>query len=179
MTTTSDTPLKRFSAFWLTLGLFFLFGLAALVFGVLTSAEDEASAADQANAERRLAILDLVNEEQAKGLAPLETETARQVPPQEAFAVVAKKLLSQKPVAVRDERQIDPAVAAAANAATAEAQDTTDSQGADAEATAPGTEEDSSTQDSTPGTPAQGASEGTEPAPSPVSEPAQPSDSPA
>jgi hypothetical protein len=36
-----------------------------------------------------------------------------QVPPEEAFEAVAKKLLAKKPVAVREERHRDPALAAA------------------------------------------------------------------
>lgn len=124
MNSTSDTPLKRFSAFWLALALFVLFGLIALVFATLPS-EDEATAADKANAERRLAILATVNEIQAEGLAPSESENTKQVPPREAFEVVALQLLNKKPVAVRDERQRDPAAASAESAQEPEESDAT------------------------------------------------------
>lgn len=167
MTPISDTPLKRFSAFWLTLGLFFLFGLAALVFGTLAGDSDEASAADEANAERRLAILETVNEEQAKNLAPLEAEDSKQVPPAEAFKMVSKQLLTRKPVAVKDERQRDPAIAAAASAATEPAGEETPSK----EKT-----EDSSKK---PASDSPSERDAQQPAGSPATEQPQPTDSPA
>lgn len=120
MSSSADTPLKRFGAFWLTIALFLGFGIATL-FLVPLFGQDEVTEADKVDAERRLAIKAQVEEAQAQGLALVKGETTAQVPPSEIFGKVAKSLVSTKPVAVKEERHRDPdAVAQAATETTPE-----------------------------------------------------------
>ena len=108
MSATNDTPLKRFTAFWFVLGAFLLFGIIALILAPL-SRMPEVTEADEANAVRRLAIKEQVEAEQVKHLERVETEDKVQVPPKEIFSMVASKLVSSKPEAMKTELFRDPA----------------------------------------------------------------------
>lgn len=136
MSATNDTPLKRFTAFWVVLGAFLLFGILALLLAPLANTS-EVTAADAAGAERRLAVRALVEEEQAKNLARTESGGQLQVPPAEVFSFVGAKLASAKPAAVKDEKFRDPAAVAAEAAAEAPAEEATPAETAPAEAVVP------------------------------------------
>lgn len=119
MPATNDTPLKRFTAFWFVLGAFLLFGIIALFLGPMVSTP-EVTAADEAGATRRLAVRDLVEQEQAAYLARAEKGDKLQVPPAEVFSLVGAKLAATKPQAVKDEKFRDPAAVQAEAAEPAE-----------------------------------------------------------
>ncbi|GHC58413.1 hypothetical protein [Roseibacillus persicicus] len=123
MSATNDTPLKRFTAFWVVLGAFLLFGIIALILAPLTNTP-EVTAADEAGATRRLAIRELVEEEQAKNLAMVENGDKIQAPPAEIFGKVGAQLASIKPQAVKEDRFRDPALVA--EEAPAEQEDASD-----------------------------------------------------
>ena len=135
MTATKDTPLKRFTAFWVVLGLFALFGILAFIVG-LSSKTPELTAADKAGAERRLAVRAEVDAAQAANLAYKEEGASVQAAPSQIFASFGKKLAASKPSAVKEDRHRDPSVPAeetpaadesASEAASAEAPVTSDS----------------------------------------------------
>ena len=107
MTATKDTPLKRFSAFWLVLGLFALFGVLAFIVG-LSSQVDEETPADKAGAERRLAVRAEVDAAQAANLAYKEAGSSVQAEPSQIFASLGKRLAASKPEAVKEDRHRDP-----------------------------------------------------------------------
>lgn len=107
MTSKNDTPLKRFTAFWVVLGLFALFGILALLVG-LVSSSPEVSAADKAGAIRRLAVRAEVDSAQAENLRLVESADAVQAPPEMIFASFGAKLVQTTPQAVKEERHRDP-----------------------------------------------------------------------
>ena len=118
MSKTTDTPLKRFTAFWVMLGAFLLFGILTLIIFPFGKT-DEVSPADEASAKRRLSIRYTVEEEQAKNLARVESGDKVQVPPAEIFSLVGSQLTETKPKPFQDEKYKDPAVLKAeAEAAT-------------------------------------------------------------
>ncbi|MBK1834898.1 hypothetical protein [Roseibacillus ishigakijimensis] len=104
MSAPTDTPLKRFTAFWVTLGAFLLFGIIALIFAPMSNSDD-ATAADEAGAARRQAVREAVDAAQAEKLAFVEGEETAQVPPSRIFAQVGAKLAASKPAAVKTEAQ--------------------------------------------------------------------------
>lgn len=108
MPATNDTPLKRFTAFWLVLGAFLLFGIIALILAPLANTS-EVTAADEEGAKRRLAIRETVDAEQAKNLSRSEAGDKLQVPPAEIFSFVGAKLASAKPKVMKNDLYRDPA----------------------------------------------------------------------
>ena len=120
MSATNDTPLKRFAAFWFVLGAFLLFGIATLFIAPLARTS-EVNAADEAGAERRLAIRETVESEQAQYLARVEKGDKLQVPPSEAFSFVGTKLIQSKPKPFKNDAFRDPSlIQAEAEAGAAE-----------------------------------------------------------
>lgn len=111
MSAPNDTPLKRFTAFWVVLGAFLLFGLIALILAPFANTS-EVTAADEAGATRRLAVRELVEEEQAKNLVFVEQGDKVQAPPAEIFAMVGAKLASTQPQPMKEDRFRDPALVA-------------------------------------------------------------------
>lgn len=116
MTAKNDTPLKRFTAFWVVLALFALFGVLALIVGLL-SKSPEMTAADKAGSDRRLAIRAEVDAAQAANLKLVENGTSIQAPPELIFASFGSKLAQSKPQAVKEERHRDPSLPAPAEVA--------------------------------------------------------------
>lgn len=108
MPATNDTPIKRFTAFWVVMGAFLLFGIIALILAPLTNTS-EVTAADEAGAKRRLAVRELVDAEQVKNLSRVENGDKLQVAPAEIFSLVGAKLASTKPAAMKNEMFRDPA----------------------------------------------------------------------
>ena len=122
MSATNDTPLKRFTAFWVVLGAFLLFGIIALILAPLANTS-EVTAVDKAGAESRLAVREVVDAEQAKNLSRVENGDKLQVPPSEVFSLVGAKLVSSKPVAMKKDLFRDPAILKAEAASKAAAED--------------------------------------------------------
>lgn len=120
MTSKNDTPLKRFTAFWVVLGLFALFGILALLVGLVSSGP-KVSPADQAGATRRLAVRAEVDSAQAANLQLVESAESVQAPPELIFASLGAKLAQSKPEAVKEERHRDPRLSAPAESASPEA----------------------------------------------------------
>lgn len=108
----NDTPLKRFTAFWVVLGAFLLFGIIALILAPLANTS-EVTAADEAGAERRLAIREAVDAEQAKNLSRSENGDKLQVPPAEVFSLVGSQLAGTKPTTMKNDLYRDPAAGVA------------------------------------------------------------------
>jgi len=101
MSVPKDTPLNRFVAFWIVVGLAFLF----IVFGLILTpmlSYGEAEAAETEGNERRLAIREEVDQSQSEQLAEYD--------PKIVFEAVGKDLLSRKPAAVVDEAQKVPVI---------------------------------------------------------------------
>ncbi|MDP0489530.1 MAG: hypothetical protein Q7Q71_00600 [Verrucomicrobiota bacterium JB023] len=102
MSQANDNPLKRFAAYWVAIGIFAAFGLAAVLLAPIFG-QGETTAADEKNATRRLAIREEVDAAQASQL---------EVSPSSVFESVGARLVASKPQAVRTEKQRDPKLVA-------------------------------------------------------------------
>ncbi len=80
------TPFARFRYFWWTLGIFAVFGIAALIFNLLSGPTADINSYDD---ERRLGVRQDVDNEQAKLFPDFK--------PEDTFAIVGKELLESKP----------------------------------------------------------------------------------
>lgn len=110
MSSSSDNPFVRFTAFWWALGVFSLFGVLLLVAKLFTSDTEEANPLEEAAAVKRYETRAAVDAAQAAGLGYKEVEKGKvvQVPPAVVFSHVGETLLAKKPEAVRQDTQIVP-----------------------------------------------------------------------
>lgn len=110
MSSSSDNPFVRFTAFWWALGVFSLFGVILLVMKLFTSGSSGTDPLEEAAAVKRYETRSAVDAAQAAALGYKEVEKGKtvQVPPSVAFEHVGKTLLGSKPVAVETDAQIVP-----------------------------------------------------------------------
>ena len=110
MSSTSDNPLTRFSAFFWALGVFSLFGVIVLALKLFSSDTTGSNPLEEAAAAKRYEVRSAVDAAQKAGLAYKEVEKGKvvQVPPHDVFAHVGSTLVSQKPAAVENDAQIIP-----------------------------------------------------------------------
>lgn len=110
MSSSSDNPFVRFTAFWWAIGVFSLFGVLLLVTKLFTSDTEEANPLEEAAAAKRYETRAAVDAAQAAGLGYKEVEKGKvvQVPPSVAFEHVGKALLASKPAPVEKPEQIIP-----------------------------------------------------------------------
>ena len=110
MSSSSDNPFVRFTAFWWALGVFSLFGVILLVMKLFTSGPSDTNPLEEAAAVKRYETRSAVDTAQAAALGYKEVEKGKtvQVPPSVAFEHVGKTLLSAKPEAVKQDTQIVP-----------------------------------------------------------------------
>jgi mono/diheme cytochrome c family protein len=110
MSSTSDNPLTRFSAFFWALGVFSLFGVIVLALKLLSADTTGHNPLEEAAAAKRYEVRAAVDAAQKAGLAYKEVEKGKvvQVPPHDAFAHMGETLVSQKPAAVENDAQIVP-----------------------------------------------------------------------
>jgi len=104
-----DTPLVRFGAFWLALGIFLIFAVIFAVFSLINNTPQTDLEADAAKA--RYETKAKVDAAQAANL-PHEAIAA-------AIPKVAKELVASKPAAVEKPEQLVPGLQPAANPAAA------------------------------------------------------------
>jgi mono/diheme cytochrome c family protein len=110
MSSSSDNPFVRFTAFWWALGVFSLFGVLLLVTKLFTSDTEEANPLEEAAAVKRYETRATVDAAQAAGLGYKEVEKGKvvQVPPPVVFDHVGQALLATKPTPVEKPEQIVP-----------------------------------------------------------------------
>ncbi|QJE97416.1 c-type cytochrome [Luteolibacter luteus] len=110
MSSSSDNPFVRFTAFWWALGVFSLFGVLLLVTKLFTSDTEESNPLEEAAAAKRYEMRTTVDAAQAAGLGYKEVEKGKvvQVPPTVVFKHVGETLLAGKPEAVKQDTQIIP-----------------------------------------------------------------------
>lgn len=110
MSSSSDNPFVRFTAFWWALGVFSLFGVLLLVIKLFTSDTEEANPLEEAAAVKRYETRATVDAAQAAGLGYKEVEKGKvvQVPPPVVFDHVGQALLATKPTPVEKPEQIVP-----------------------------------------------------------------------
>jgi mono/diheme cytochrome c family protein len=110
MSSSSDNPLTRFSAFIWAAGVFSLFGVIVLALKLFSSDTSERDPLEEAAAEKRHEVRKAIDEAQAAGFAYKEVEAGKvvQVPPHDVFAHLGKSLVSEKPVAINKPEQIIP-----------------------------------------------------------------------
>ena len=110
MSSSSDNPLTRFSAFFWALGVFSLFGVIVLALKLFSSDTSERDPLEETAAEKRYEARKAVDEAQAAGFAYKDVEPGKvvQVPPHDVFAHLGKSLVSEKPVAINKPEQIIP-----------------------------------------------------------------------
>jgi mono/diheme cytochrome c family protein len=110
MSSSSDNPFVRFTAFWWALGVFSLFGVLLLVTKLFTSNTEESNPLEEAAAAKRYETRGAVDAAQSAALGYKEVEKGKivQVPPSVAFEHVGKALLASKPGAVTQDTQIVP-----------------------------------------------------------------------
>ena len=110
MSSSSDNPFVRFTAFWWALGVFSLFGVLLLVMKLFTSNTEESNPLEEAAAAKRYETRGAVDAAQTAALGYKEVEKGKvvQVPPSVGFEHVGKALLSATPVAVKQDTQIIP-----------------------------------------------------------------------
>lgn len=110
MSSTSDNPLTRFSAFFWALGVFSLFGVIVLALKLFSADTTGRNPLEEAAAAKRYEVRATVDAAQKAGLAYKEVEKGKvvQVPPHDVFAHVGSTLVSQKPAAVEKPEQIIP-----------------------------------------------------------------------
>lgn len=98
MPASNDTPVKRLKAAVVVVGIFLIFGIVALVLGLNSPNPDEPTAADEAGAERRLAVREEVDAAQAGLLSRVDLGEGKvQVPPSEVFSLVGTQLVASQP----------------------------------------------------------------------------------
>ncbi|MCW1885411.1 cytochrome c [Luteolibacter flavescens] len=110
MSSTSDNPLARFSAFFWAVGVFSLFGVIVLALKLFSSDTSEHNPLEEEAAKARYEFRKTTDEAQAAGFAYKEVEKGKtvQVPPHDIFAHLGESLVSQKPAPVKDDAQIVP-----------------------------------------------------------------------
>lgn len=110
MSSSSDNPLTRFSAFIWAAGVFSLFGVIVLALKLFSSDTTESNPLEEAAAAKRAEIRKTIDEAQAAGFAYKEVEAGKvvQVPPHDVFAHLGKSLVSEKPAPVAIDAQIVP-----------------------------------------------------------------------
>ena len=110
MSSSSDNPFVRFTAFWWALGVFSLFGVILLVLKLATRDTTETDPLEEAAASKRYETRAAVDAAQAAALGFKEVEKGKvvQVPPHVAFEQVGKELLAAKPAPVEKPEQIVP-----------------------------------------------------------------------
>jgi mono/diheme cytochrome c family protein len=110
MSSTSDNPLTRFSAFFWALGVFSLFGVIVLALKLFSSDTSERDPLEEAAAAKRKEIRQTIDDAQATGFAYKEVEKGKvvQVPPHDVFAHLGQALLADKPAPVKQDAQIIP-----------------------------------------------------------------------
>lgn len=110
MSSSSDNPFVRFTAFWWALGVFSLFGALLLVTKLFTSDTEESNPLEEAAGAKRYETRAAVDAAQAAGLGYKEVEKGKvvQVPPTVVFHHVGETLLAKKPEAVKQDNQIIP-----------------------------------------------------------------------
>ena len=89
-----DTPIKRFSSLWVGLFIVLSFGIAALIVGPILSNSEIEDEVLQAEYDIRLEIKKEIDKAQAEQLIYKEAGETAQVPPQAAFPLTSKQLLS-------------------------------------------------------------------------------------
>lgn len=121
MSSSSDNPFVRFTAFWWALGVFSLFGVLLLVTKLFTSDTEESNPLEEAAAAKRYEMRTTVDAAQAAGLGYKEVEKGKvvQVPPTVVFKHVGETLLAGKPAPVKQDTQLIPGSPSAVNAANA------------------------------------------------------------
>ena len=110
MSSSSDNPLTRFSAFFWAVGVFSLFGVIVLALKLFSSDTAEHNPLEEAAAAKRYEVRKTVDAAQGAGFGYKEVEKGKvvQVPPHDVFAHVGKSLVSQKPAAIQTDAQIVP-----------------------------------------------------------------------
>jgi mono/diheme cytochrome c family protein len=110
MSSTSDNPLTRFSAFFWALGVFSLFGVIVLALKLFSSDTSERNPLEETAAAKRYEVRKTVDEAQKAGLGYKEVEKGKvvQVPPHDVFAHLGSSLVSQKPAPMAVDAQIVP-----------------------------------------------------------------------
>ena len=110
MSSTSDNPLSRFSAFIWALGVFSLFGVIVLALKLFSSDTSERNPLEDAAAAKRYEVRKTVDEAQSAGFGYKEVEKGKvvQVPPHDVFAHLGSSLISQKPAGVVNDAQLVP-----------------------------------------------------------------------
>jgi mono/diheme cytochrome c family protein len=110
MSSTSDNPLSRFSAFIWALGVFSLFGVIVLALKLFSSDTSERNPLEEAAAAKRYEIRQTVDAAQKAGFSYKEVEKGKtvQVPPHDVFTHLGSSLVSQKPAPVSMDAQIVP-----------------------------------------------------------------------
>jgi mono/diheme cytochrome c family protein len=110
MSSTSDNPLTRFSAFFWALGVFSLFGVIVLALKLFSADTSERNPLEEAAAAKRYELRQTVDAAQAAGFAYKEVEKGKvvQVPPHDVFAHLGQSLISEKPSPVAVDAQIVP-----------------------------------------------------------------------
>ncbi|MEK7950593.1 c-type cytochrome [Luteolibacter soli] len=110
MSSTSDNPLTRFSAFIWALGVFSLFGVIVLALKLFSHDTTGKNPLEEAAAAKRYEVRAGVDAAQKAGFAYKEVEKGKtvQVPPHDVFASLGEKLLSEKPAPVAVDAQIVP-----------------------------------------------------------------------
>jgi mono/diheme cytochrome c family protein len=110
MSSSSDNPLVRFTAFWWALGVFSVFGLTLLAVKLVTGGSEKPDPLEEAAAAKRYEIRSTVDAAQDAAFAYKEVEKGKvvQVPPHDVFAHLGKSLVADQPVAVAKPEQIVP-----------------------------------------------------------------------
>ena len=110
MSSSSDNPFVRFTAFWWALGVFSLFGVLLLVAKLFTGDTEESNPLEEAAASKRYETRAAVDAAQSAGLGYKEVEKGKivQVPPAVVFEHVGKALLEKKPAPVELDTQVVP-----------------------------------------------------------------------
>lgn len=110
MSSTSDNPLSRLSAFFWAVGVFSLFGVIVLALKLFSSDTSEHNPLEEAAAAKRYEVRATVDEAQKAGFGYKEVEKGKtvQVPPHDVFAHLGETLVSQKPAGVEKPEQIVP-----------------------------------------------------------------------
>ncbi|MCW1926021.1 cytochrome c [Luteolibacter arcticus] len=110
MSSSSDNPLTRFSAFFWALGVFSLFGVIVLALKLFSSDTSESNPLEEEAAVKRYELRKATDEAQAAGFAYKEVEKGKvvQVPPHDVFAHLGETLVSQKAAAIEKPEQIIP-----------------------------------------------------------------------
>jgi mono/diheme cytochrome c family protein len=110
MSSTSDNPLTRFSAFFWALGVFSLFGVIVLALKLFSADTSERDPLEEAAAAKRHEVRKTIDDAQAAAFGYKEVEAGKvvQVPPHDEFAHLGQSLVSEKPSPVAVDAQIVP-----------------------------------------------------------------------